>query len=390
MTQMPDDYNLVNPVLRQVMRGIYEQRTSFPIMYYCDTRLERVNNKFFSQMFFMSRGCSHDLKGGCTMCNYGYGKEQEIDSRAVLAEIKKKASELPKHLHELVVGPTGSLLDEEEVPAPFFSQVLDTLSGIECDEFTCETRADSVTKDKLKMLKEKIHSPKITLELGVESIDQWCLRNCINKNTSFKRIEEAIQVAHAEDVQICGNIGIGFPFVNEAYSIYSAVTSIRKLLEMNVSCVTLFAYNIRPGTLLEWLWRRGMYKCTSLWGIVEVLSHFTDEELKRIQISWYRNYYTDKSKILQMPYLCSNCEEDVLTLFDEYRNEPCMATLQPLISYDCCCKKDWYEQYKKQSSCVDFVNVKHAYSEMAKEFSVPTQLLEKELYYMESSLSRKE
>lgn len=381
-----DDYTLVNPVLRKVMKGIYEGRTSYPVRYLCDTRLEQIDNQSFAQLFFMSKGCTHDLNGGCTMCNYGYGKSRFPNPKAVLEEIKEKTELLPKHLHEIVVGPVGSLLDEDEVPSELLLQILEILSKIDCDEFTVETRADSVNIQKLQLLKRFIHSKRITLELGIESADLWCLRNCINKNTSFDRIQETIGMAHKEGVQICGNVGIGFPFVSEAYSIQSAVTTIRRLLDLKVSCIALFAYNIRPGTLLEWLWKRGMYNCTSLWGLVEVLSRFSDEELQHIQISWYRNYYVDKAKILRMPSLCSDCEDTVLSLLDAYRNNPCSTTLQPLIQFDCHCKKKWKELYLSEPNYVDFSAVKNIYIEMAKEFSIPLELLEHELVYMQNTL----
>ncbi len=384
---MNDDYRLVNPVLRQVMKHIFQNRMSYPIKYYCDTRLEKIDNKYFAQMFFMSKGCSHDLNGGCTMCNYGYGKAYEnLDLAAILEEVRKKTARLPEKLHEIVVGPTGSLLDEEEVPSYFLEQLLTILSEIECDEFTCETRADTVTEEKLLLLKQKIHSRKITLELGVESVDLWCLRNCINKNTSLEKIKQAVQMAHNNDIQICTNIAVGFPFVNDAFCIQSAVKSIRNMLELNVSCVALFAYNIRPGTLLEWLWKEGMYHCTSLWSMVEVLSHFTDDELQRIQISWYRNYYADKSKILQMPYLCSSCESEVLALFDAYRNMPCKQTLQALLDYDCSCKQKWYAHYQMQSPRIDFSVVRDYYTKMAKAFSISEESLNIELKYMQDTL----
>lgn len=384
---MNDDYRLVNPVLRQVMKHIFQNRMSYPIKYYCDTRLEKVDNKFFAQMFFMSKGCSHDLNGGCTMCNYGYGKAYEnLDLVAILEDVRQKSANLPAKLHEIVVGPTGSLLDEEEVPGYFLDQLLAILSKIECDEFTCETRADTVTEEKLLLLKHRIHSRKITLELGVESIDLWCLRNCINKNTSIETIKQAVQIAHNNDIQVCANIAVGFPFVNDAFCINSAVKSIRNMLELDVSCVALFAYNIRPGTLLEWLWKEGMYDCTSLWSMVEVLSHFTDEELHRIQISWYRNYYADKSKIIQMPYLCSDCESEVLALFDAYRNMPCKQTLQPLLDYDCSCKRKWYAHYRMQSPHVTFPVVKDCYMKMGRAFSIPEDVLNTELKYMQDTL----
>lgn len=383
-----DEYEYVNPILRRVMKKIYDERIDEPCNY-CDSRIERVNNQYFAQLSFVSRGCSHDIKGGCTMCNYGYRKEKSFDYDLVLKGIQNTIEKLPPHLHEFVVEPTGSFLDECEVPESFLIKVLNVLSQVECDEFICETRTDSISLEKAKLLKKFINSPKITLEIGVESTSLWILRNCVNKNSSFDEVRKAIDISYHEDIDICANIGIGFPFVNEKISVLSAVNSIRSMLALDTYCV-LFAYNIRPGTLLEWLWKNGLYDCTSLWAIVEVLSHFSDDELKRIQISWYRNYYDDKSKILKMPFLCSDCEEEVLELFDDYRNNPCMKTLQPLIDYDCSCKREWYAHYHQQPDEINVNELERAYKMMGKEFDIPDVLVRKEVENMISSLSRKE
>ncbi|MBR4318420.1 MAG: hypothetical protein IKP69_00020, partial [Oscillospiraceae bacterium] len=147
-----DDYRYVNPVLRKVMQKIYQQRTDVPCNY-CDSRVERIDNQDFVQISFVSRGCSHDIKGGCTMCNYGYRKERFFDSDLVLNAIETTIQQFPKHLHEIVVEPTGSFFDEKEIPDDFFRKVLRVLSQVECDEFICETRTDSITPEKLKTLK---------------------------------------------------------------------------------------------------------------------------------------------------------------------------------------------------------------------------------------------
>lgn len=382
-----DEYRLVNPILRQVMKKIYELRTDFDSEC-CNVRMECINDQDFVDISFASRGCTHEILGGCTMCNYGYRKEKKNDFDEIFTQLQLKIKQLPRKIHELLLVPTGSLLDDKEVPGDELIQVLQLVSHLECDEFICETRTDSISIERIQLLKKYIHSPKITLEIGVETTDLWLLRNCINKNSSFEQVEKTVNIAQNEGIEICANIGLGFPFVNEKISIISAVNSIRNMLALNSYCV-LFAYNIRPGTLLEWLWNKGLYKCTSLWAMVEVLSYFSDDELKRIQISWYRNYYDDKTRILQMPCLCNKCESEVLGLLDDYRNHPCRETLQPLIDYNCSCKQEWYEQYRQQTEIIDIKEVERIYKIMGREFQIPEELVNNELRNMKLCLERK-
>lgn len=58
-----------------------------------------------------------------------------------------------------------------------------------------------------------------------------------------------------------------------------------------------------------------------------MLSAFTADELERIHISWYRNYYTDKSKIASSPAVEEENLEQVLLLLDEYKNHPGIDSL---------------------------------------------------------------
>lgn len=388
MAETANQYEQVNPVLLSVMQQIYQSRQYFPIQYYADTRLERVNDRTFCQMFFLSKGCSHDAKGGCTMCNYGYGRSYEIDEQIILESVQEQAKRLPSDLEEIVLSPIGSILDDEEVSPQLRENIFNILSHIHCREFTCETRVDSITKEKLRTLKMHFPDRKITLELGIETMNLWCLRNCINKNSSPEQIRSTIQLLHEEGIYVCANVGVGLPFCSEKCNIKLAVQTIAELLSLNVECIVLFPYNVRPGTLLELLHDNGLYSCVSLWTIPEILSHFSDEDLSRMQISWYRNYYQDKSKILHMPTLCSSCRMEVLALLDQFRNHPGSENLQPLLDYSCACRQRWKDALNIQPEEIAFEHTEQGYRWLAERFSIDPDLLERELLYMKQCLTK--
>ena len=384
---MSDKYELVNPILKTVMQEIYAKRTSLSVEYLVSSRIERINDKSFCQLFFLSKGCSHDLRGGCTMCNYGYGKSRQVNTGAMLAEMRSVVEMLPDNLQEIVVGPIGSMFDDEEVEPDIRESIFELLSSVTTEEFTCETRVDTITEEKLHGFRKNIRANKLTLEIGVETVDPWCLRNCINKNLSFEQTRQAIKIIRKAGMHVCANVGVGQPFINDKYSAYLAIQTIRKLLELDVDCIVLFVYNIRPGTLLEWLYEQRLYDCTSLWIIPEVLSAFSPDELRKIQISWYRNYYNSDTKIIQMPHLCPKCRESVLKLFDDYRNDPSNDTLKPIMEYSCDCREVWQQWYQNQPCSVDFDHVSDTYTRMANYYSISDTLLEQELHYMYATLS---
>ena len=380
---MNDDYRKVNPVLRQIMHTVYSRRKNLPPSILTNLRFERVNDQAFCELWFMTKGCSHDAQGGCSMCNYGKGHEIEFSD--IYPELQEKSKSLPEYLQELIVTPTGSMLDDDEVTGEFRRNILSLFSRKKCYDFFIETRADSITGEKLEELKSMVNARNINIEIGVECCDDWVLRNCVNKNMQVHDLERALALIHESGMYAVGNIGIGIPFMNERTAIELATASIRRLFDMGFDFIVLFPYHVKPGTLCAHLWEKGQYHCCSLWAIPEVLSSFSPDELERIQISWYRNYYTDKKKILESPDTDECSREKVLQLLDNYKNHPGAASLKFLLDYEPEDKITWKQNLLYQEPGIDPDEIRQRYYELADEFGIPASAMDSEWEYMADS-----
>ena len=83
-----------------------------------------------------------------------------------------------------------------------------------------------------------------------------------------------------------------------------------------------------------------MYHCVSLWALTEVLGAFSPEELTKIQISWYKDYFGEKrSFILQSPETCPVCGRQVMELLDQYRDTQDAQIVLKLKTYPCRCRE---------------------------------------------------
>jgi radical SAM enzyme (TIGR01210 family) len=219
--------------------------------------------------------------------------------------------------------------------------VYDTLGNISFGSLTIESRADVITADSLHELRCRFTNPQISVELGVETLNNWLLRFAINKGLSTQIVNNAVSLIHAENLYAIANIGIGIPFISEQENITQTTQSIMKAFEMGFDTVIIFPYHIKPGTLLEVLSANNRYECVSLWSLIEVLSLIPCELFHRVNISWYKNYYTDKSKIIASPTTCKHCESTILELLDSYKANPCSETLNELINFNCDCRELW-------------------------------------------------
>lgn len=381
---MRDDYSRVNPILRRIMAEIYQRRTPLPRGDLTNVRVERVQNQAFCEIWFMTPGCAHDALGGCTMCNYGKG--HTVAEEEVLRGLQREIAALPHQLQELIVTPTGSMLDDREVPTALREQIFQLLQQTECYDFFVETRVDTITPEKLAMMKRYVRAERLYIEVGVECCQDWMLRNCINKNMVCADIGTAAGMIHDAQMFVCANVGIGIPFLTERCSIELAKRSIHQLFAVGVDNVVLFPYHVKPGTLSAWLWERQLYQCCSLWAMVEVLSDFSAEELERIQISWYRNYYKQEGKVLASPGTAPGCMEQVLLLLDQYKNDPGAASLFPLLVFSGGDREAWRRKLLEQSEHIDFYAIQETYRLLASYFDIPTSTLNTELQYMQRTM----
>lgn len=376
-----------NAVLKKAMQMVYNDRKPLKREIISQVRTETVNDGAFCEVWFMTKGCTHDAEGGCTMCNYGKG--YDVDETAVVQELARQVRNLPEKLQELIVTPSGSMLDGEEVPKAMRERIFELLNHTQCEDFYIETRADSITREKLESLRGSVNAKRFNIEIGAESCDDWIMRNCINKKLTCEDLQDAVDMIHAAGMYVYLNIGIGIPFLTEHCSIEYAKKSIRKAFAMGCDSVVLFPYHVKPGTLLWWLWKHELYSCCSLWAIPEVLSGFTADELERIHISWYRNYYTDKSKIVSSPAVEEENLEQVLLLLDEYKNHPGIGSLTPLMELQSEGRTQWALKIKKQSPEIEPDRVRGLYTLLADAFGISREELDEEWKIMEITLGRR-
>ena len=77
--------NKSNAVLKNVMQKVYNDRKPLKREIISQVRTETVNDSAFCEIWFMTKGCTHDAEGGCTMCNYGKGHDvDETDRKSVV------------------------------------------------------------------------------------------------------------------------------------------------------------------------------------------------------------------------------------------------------------------------------------------------------------------
>lgn len=373
-----------NRVLKQITYEIYRNRPLMPRKYRTNYRIERANNGFLCDLWFLTVGCVHDAQGGCVMCNYGKGDRSiaAVEQERILRELRQIVEKLPFTFEDFLLTPSGSMLDTREVSRDMREQLVPILKEVRAKRFIIETRANTVTEEGLQFLKTVVPGAEKYIEIGLESSNDWVLKHCINKNSTFSEFRTAVQNAHAHGIFVTANVGLGVPFMSERASIHNAVQTIRDALDAGADSVVVFPYHIKHGTLLDVMHRNRMYECVSLWALAEVLGNFPDQ-LDLIQISWYKDYFgEERSYIYSSPGTCPRCGAAVLKELDRYRESQDGGCIERLRQYPCACRTNWEASLLTQSKTIDVESVVRLYRRLAGEFSVDQALLEQELVKM--------
>ena len=378
-----------NNVLRQITYEIYKQRPVMPERMRTNYRIERANGGLLCDLWFLTIGCIHDAQGGRVMCNYGKGSGA-VHWDKILNELKKIVECLPWEFEDFLLTPSGSMLDEREVSKSMREDLCGILKEIKTKRFIIESRADTISEEGLEFVKKVVPDAEKYIEIGVESSDNWILKHCINKNTTYEMFQEVVQKIHDADMYVTANIGLGYPFMSEKAAIINTVRSIRDVLNDGADSVVLFPYHIKKGTLLNVLSEKGMYNCVSFWSLVEVLGHFSETELSKIQISWYKDYFgEEKSYICSSPGTCLYCERKVLKALDKYRESQDPEIIKRLREYPCFCHGEWKKQMDRENGRIDIDRTVEEYRKLAEIYQTDRQMLEQEIGIMKDEFMRR-
>lgn len=162
------------------------------------------------------------------------------------------------------------------------------------------TRPDCVPEPVLDLLAEyQANGHEIWLELGLQSAFDESL-NRVNRGHGFEEYREAIQAAHARELQVCTHLILGLP----GETPFHARTSLERVLEQGVAGLKLHPLHVVKGTRLANDWRRGDYQPWTLEQYVNTAADLV--ELTPAEVVYHRLTGTASAQLLLAPEWCSH------------------------------------------------------------------------------------
>lgn len=275
------------------------------------------NNGVF-QICFKSRGCSNYLAGSCIMCDYGLGTNISKDELEKAFDMA--LSESKENIHILLLNSFGSILDHNEIREECFISLLNKVKNTDIKRVIFETHYNTITEQKLTLIKNVLKNKIISFELGLETSNEKIRSNNLLKIIDNKGFLKTIKLIHSFNMKVIVNLLVGIPFLSECEQLEDVLNSIEWCIKNKVDEIDLFPINIKPYTLLEELYKSKDYDVISHWQLIEVLHRVPVNYLPKIFLAWYGNrelkYNNGEHSIF--PKSCSKCHQELMNFYAKY------------------------------------------------------------------------
>jgi hypothetical protein len=218
-----------------------------------------------------TRGCTWALQGGCTFCGYvNDSMVRKVSAGNMLAQMRLALAQSYKAQPVVKVYTSGSFLDDTEVPREAQAGVLAQLpEGVR--KVTVEAQSHHASQDKLVAARGALR-PEVELEVafGLESVHEPVLAYSVNKDDRFADFVVACGHARALGVRTKAYVMLKPPFLTEREALDDAVSTALAAAP-HCDLLSINPCNVQGRTLVEKLWRRGLYRSPWLWSVAESL-----------------------------------------------------------------------------------------------------------------------
>ena len=230
-----------------------------------------------------SRGCRFDFEGQCTMCNFGF--PGQVLDRHIVDAARNALPLIPPLVPILWMSPFN-FFDTTEISTPVAEEILSMVAATAIETMVCETHVLTVEPARIARAVDLLGGKNLTIQFGVESMNEATRMLSINKPCSNATIERAVSITQAAGAEATANLLFGAPFLSAREQVDDVVTSVRKAYSLGFDWVTVFPCFVKPFTVVECLYEDGLYEPPLLWGLVDILMHLHPNEHRRLNFSW--------------------------------------------------------------------------------------------------------
>jgi archaeosine synthase beta-subunit len=213
-----------------------------------------------------TKGCSWARRDGCTMCGYSIDSNPDTQAADIQRQFNHVIARHGKAFKIVKLFTSGSFLDQDEVPIDVRDAILSELRDM--PKVIVESRPEFVTREICEDIART--NEHIEVAIGLETSSDRIRNNYINKGFSFHDFARASETARTIGFTVKAYLLLKPPFLTEREALEDALQSVRDAAP-HADTISLNLCNVQKGTLVEALWKKGLYRPPWLWSAVEVL-----------------------------------------------------------------------------------------------------------------------
>ncbi|MGM0405566.1 MAG: archaeosine biosynthesis radical SAM protein RaSEA [Thermoplasmatota archaeon] len=290
-------------------------------------------------VIFRTTGCSWNRSSGCTMCGYYTDTNPDINHDDLADQFQEFSD---KYSGEEIVKiyTSGSFFDEDEIPQKF---ALNVLNFLDAGKVVVETRPQFITSNRLQKFSSKVK--KLELAIGLESSNNFVLKNCINKGFKLENYLEKRDLVFDNQSLLRTYLLLKPPFLTEKEAIKDLTNSIERVSHPD-NIISINPVNVQRGSLLEKLNRDKIYRSAWLWSLLKVISEV--DNIDSTIISSTVGLGSERGA-----HNCGECDQEIVELIRRFNLtqdiEPIKSRLK---NPECTC----YQQWKKELELEPYLN----------------------------------
>lgn len=287
--------------------------------------------------FVGSSGCSWARSGGCTMCDYG-GFEGPIADDILVQQAAELLESWPGET-EINLSSLGSFFDDKELSPSARNGILsEVASRPRIELIGVESRAADITSKKIREAKVALGSHRcLEVGMGFESVNDFVRNVCINKGLKRSTFERAVKIIQDAGAHAVGHVLFKPPFLTESEAIADAKSTIEYLDSLGVRRIVLMACNVKEGTLVGELHKRGLYRPPWLWSVLETVLAVSESARKKLLIYGFKCGLPMSA----ISSNCENCDYLILDKINEYCGSSEISCLRTVVDLGCDCQDTW-------------------------------------------------
>ena len=340
-------------LLRAVLFSIRSStpRTKFPLTKAAssDVRTGYIDGKPVRRLVVTMRapGCSWvGRSGGCTMCGHLAGTTRG-DRPSADEFVRQFTDEISRYdlddISVISIYNSGSVLNPAELDSDALERIMQRIKAQpSIRKVVLESRAEYVDRSMIETLTGILGDERrLSIAIGLETADNEKRRLCINKGCTRENLETAIDtIRDIAGIQLY--VLLGLPFLTEREIVDDTEATLRCAAEMGADEIHIEPATVQRHTLVELLYREGLYRLPSLYSLYEVLRRVVPD------IRPYVSPFMHMPLPDLIPHGCSLCTEDLIDgLLERYNIE---RTPESLSYVDCPCMDTWRERLDETDS----------------------------------------